>query len=675
MSEQHTNALIHESSPYLLQHAHNPVDWHPWGEVALKKAKKENKPLLISIGYSACHWCHVMEKESFEDSAVAAIMNENFICIKVDREERPDVDQVYMNAVQLMTGKGGWPLNCIATPDGRPFYGGTYFPKEQWMEVLKKLTEVYKNEPSKVEEYANKLTRGIQASDLIEKKQATNNFSLDSLTKGLNKWKQMVDTAEGGMNQAPKFPMPNNYQFLLNCNFIQPDSELKAHLDLSLKKMAFGGIYDHLGGGFARYSTDTEWKVPHFEKMLYDNAQLISLYSEAYRQNPKPLYKNVVYESIEFVERELRDGSGAFYSALDADTEGEEGKFYVWKKEELREILRSDFDLFARHFNVNEKGFWENGNYILLRNEEDDVLAQKAEMSLADYRNKIEKLKEKLFQLREKRTKPGLDDKSLTSWNALQLKGLCDAYLSFHDKHHLALAEENAAFIVQKQTKEDNSLHHSFKNGRSSIEGYLEDYAFCMEAFIALYQCTFKEEYLKQAEAWADFCIEHFFDEKSGMFFFTADNSEALIARKLEVNDNVIPASNSALAKSLHQLGLLLEKKEYVNLSQQMLSNMQEQLSGYLPAASNWGILQLRMAKPYYEVAICGPQALNEQMKLQAHYFPNHISLGSENKNSSLPLLEGKLDVAKTTFYVCENKVCQLPVKQVEKAIIQLKTN
>lgn len=667
------NALIHESSPYLQQHAYNPVNWKPWGEKALEEAAKTNKPLLISIGYLACHWCHVMEKESFEDTAVARMMNENFVCIKVDREERPDIDQIYMNAVQLMNGQGGWPLNCFATPDGRPFYGGTYFPKEQWVDVLNKISTLYQNDLNKVETYANKLTEGVRSSELIERKEVNKQFDISIIEEGLNRWKSAFDPVEGGNNQAPKFPMPNNYQFLLDYIYYQKDTVVEKHLELTLKKMAYGGIYDQLGGGFARYSVDDQWKVPHFEKMLYDNAQLISLYASAYQAKKQPLYKEVVQESIDFVKSDLMHPSGYFYSALDADSEGEEGKYYVWKMDELKSILKDDFPLFSKHFNVNERGLWEDENYILLRKKSNESLAQEAQMSLEDYQAKIESLKSTLLKERQKRTKPGLDDKSLTSWNALMIKSLCDAYLSLGNEQYRSMALKTAHFILAKVQNKDHSLYHSFKDGKASVNGYLEDYSFTIEAFTALYQTTFDEFWLYEAKKLADYSIAHFYDMESGMFFFTNDKDPKLIARKMELSDNVIPASNSSMAKGLHQLGTLLEDEHYLKISDQMLSNMESAFNSYLPAASNWGILLLRKSYPYYEVAIVGKHAIEKLLEIHTDYHPNALFLGDDDNKSSLPLLEMKWINDQTTFYVCENKVCQLPVTETEKAVKQIR--
>ena len=669
-----SNELIHESSPYLLQHAYNPVDWKAWNKESLALAKKQNKPLLISIGYSACHWCHVMEKESFEDQSLAKLMNDHFVCIKVDREERPDLDQLYMTAVQAMSGRGGWPLNCFATPDGRPFYGGTYFPPEQWENILTQLANVYEKEPQKVEEYAVKLTKGVQTASLIEKNENQSDFNLAVLNTSLKKWIKAFDPEDGGNNQAPKFPVPNNYQFLLHYNYYAQNKQISQHLELSLKKMAYGGIYDQVGGGFARYATDMQWKIPHFEKMLYDNAQLISLYSEAHRQNPKTLYKDVVAETVAFCKRELLDESGSFYSALDADSEGEEGKYYVWKRDELKAILKDDFDLFAKHFNVNTVGLWENGNYILMQTDSLESLAKDAGLELETYRNKINSLKEKLLNKRDEREKPGLDDKSLTSWNALMIKGLCDAYLSFHDDSYLELAEDCAKFILRDQKKTDQGLWHSYKKGKSSINGYLEDYSFCIEAFVALYQCSLNETYLEQAKSWCEFVLTHFFNEEANMFYFTSDEDEALFSRSMEVDDNVIPSSNSSMAKALMQVGILYHEEKYQEISRQMLRNMEHKFEQYLPGASNWAQLLLWNTKTFYELAIVGDEAQKAVKDWHINYTPNVIVLGLQEANSTLPLLQNKWS-SSLRYYLCYDKSCRQAVETRGEILAQMEEN
>lgn len=674
-SHKHTNALINESSPYLLQHAHNPVDWYPWGDEALKKAKTENKPLIISIGYSACHWCHVMEHESFEDEEVAVLMNKHFVCIKVDREERPDVDAVYMSAVQLMNGQGGWPLNCFALPDGRPIYGGTYFPKQNWMQVLQNIDSLYRNDSTKVYEYAERLSEGVKQSDLVEVNTDNSPFKLSDLEELLKNWATRFDNKDGGPDRAPKFPIPNNYQFLLRFAHLKKDDTLLEHMNLTLTKMAYGGIYDQVGGGFARYSTDQYWKVPHFEKMLYDNAQLVSLYSEAYQLTKNPLYKEVVYQTLDFIEREMTSPEHAFYSALDADSEGEEGKFYVWTKEELQATLKDDYSWVVDYYNINQKGLWEHDNYILLRDKSDEEFAKKQNLTTEELRAKVKAVNDVLLAARSKRIRPGLDDKQLTSWNALMLKGYVDAYRVFREDKFLKAALDNANFILEKQKKKDGGLWHNHKKDKSNINGFLEDYCFTIEAIIALYGTTLDTKWLKEAKVLTDYCFTHFHDKKSGMFFFTSDEDTGLIARKTEVNDNVIPASNSSLARSLFVLGNLFDDENYLQTSEQMLRNVLPSMASYGPAYSNWAMLELNHVFPFYEVVICGEKAKDKLKELDQHFIPNKLLCGLEKNstNNSLPLTELKFVGGKTLIYVCVNKTCKLPHEHVSEAVKEMK--
>ena len=669
---KHTNALAKETSPYLLQHAHNPVDWVAWNDESLARAKKEQKIMLVSIGYSACHWCHVMEHESFEDSTVAAFMNKNFVCIKVDREERPDVDQVYMNAVQLMTGRGGWPLNCFALPDGRPLYGGTYFPKEQWLDVLKRVVGIWENDREKALEYATNLTKGISESELIQKNESDAKFNEAEITQVVQDWIETVDNKEGGPNRAPKFPLPNNYEFLLRYATLQSDKDILEHVNLTLEKMAFGGIYDQVGGGFARYSTDALWKAPHFEKMLYDNGQLVSLYAEAFQATQNTLYKEIVEQTLEFVERELTSKEGAFYSALDADSEGEEGKFYVWKKEELQTVLGEDFDWIKDYYNVNAKGLWEHGNYILLRKTGDEEFAKKQGWKLSQLKRKVEQVNAKLLKERSNRTRPGLDDKQLTSWNALMLKGYADAYRVFGTQAYLNTALKNADFILNAQKQEDGALWHSHKEGRSTINGFLEDYCFTIEAFISLYQATFDRKWLDEADELAQYAITHFYDGKSGMFFFNSDLDPKLIARKMELTDNVMPSSNSSIAKGLFYLGHYLDTKEYLDISEQMLKNVYSNIQQGGSWHSNWLELSLHYTKPFYEVAIVGKEADAKRAEMEQYYHPNKILIGGKKENG-LPLLEFKLVEGETYVYVCVDKACQMPTVEVSEALKQIR--
>ncbi len=671
MSEKkHTNSLIHETSPYLLQHAHNPVNWYAWNEKTLEKAKAENKLILVSVGYSACHWCHVMEHESFEDETVAQIMNDHFICIKVDREERPDIDQVYMMAVQLMTGHGGWPLNCFALPDGRPVYGGTYFPKDQWINILLNLTDLYLHDQQKALDYATQLTEGVRLAELVKINEAPPAFTMETLHTSYENWQIRFDNTDGGPNKAPKFPLPNNYLFLLQYAKTTGNEKALEHVNITLQKMAYGGIYDQIGGGFSRYSVDHYWKVPHFEKMLYDNAQLVTLYSEAFRATGNPLYKQIVFETLAFVERELTSPENGFYSALDADSEGVEGKYYVWTKEEIQHLLKNDFEVFADYFNLNERGLWEHGNFILLRNDADETVAKRHHISTEALLQLMEKCKTQLLAVREKRIRPGLDNKILTSWNALMLKGYVDAYNAFGETRFLKTAVKNADFLLKYALSEGNELSHLAtvipRIGQKN--GFLEDYSFMMEALIALYQATFNESYLLKAEELMHYCEEHFLDSKSGMFFFTSDLDHALISRKMELSDNVIPASNSSMAKCLFLLGHYLENESYVEQSKQMLNNVLTEIEHYGAGYSNWATLLLYLSAPFYEVAIVGKTVDEKYRSFQKHYLPNVIFAVSATQ-STLPLLMNRFTEDQTFIYVCENKTCLQPVKEVAEAL------
>jgi uncharacterized protein YyaL (SSP411 family) len=667
-----TNSLINETSPYLLQHANNPVDWYPWNDQTLEKAKKENKLLLISVGYSACHWCHVMEHESFEDEQVAKVMNDNFICIKIDREERPDIDQIYMTAVHLMNQRGGWPLNCIALPDGRPFWGGTYFRKNDWVKKIKEIANIYANEPDRVIEFSNRLTEGIQQVESISLNKEKVAFPFNELNKMVENWSNSFDNIEGGSKGSPKFPMPNAYMFLLDFGHLSKNNDVLEHVQITLDKMAFGGIYDQMGGGFSRYSVDKNWKAPHFEKMLYDNAQLVSLYSNAFIKFKKPLYKDVVFETLDFVERELMSKEGVFYSALDADSEGEEGKFYVWSKQEIEEYIKDDQEIFMDYYNINNIGLWEHGNYILLRKKTKDKIARKYNLSINDLDNKINSWKVSLNTIRDQRIRPGLDDKSLTSWNSLMISGFVDAYMAFGKKEHLSLAVKSADFLLSKQLKKDGGLWHSYKNGRSTINGFLEDYALTIEALIKLYEATLDEKWLITSKQLVEYSIENFYDQESKMFYFTSKNDTRLVARKLEVNDNVIPASNSVLANTLYDLGVLLDNAKYMKMALTIVNNIRPEIKKYTSGYANYGRLMLKEIYPFYEVAVVGSEAKDKILGINNIYNPNKLFTGSLAE-SPLELLRDKYVKGKTMIYVCEDKACQLPTQKISQAQKMLK--
>ncbi len=667
-NEKYTNELIHETSPYLLQHAHNPVNWQPWGEKALNQAKSENKLLLISIGYSACHWCHVMEHESFEDAEVARVMNQHFVCIKIDREERPDIDHIYMTAVQLLTGRGGWPLNCIALPDGRPIWGGTYFPKDSWVEALNAVSVFYAENPEKTEEYAAKMHRGIEQNSLTSVSNSQTNSDPLLLPALLSKWGNQFDTKNGGTKGAPKFMLPNNWQFLLRAGYQFQDKRISDQVKLTLQKMAFGGLYDQIGGGFARYSTDEIWKVPHFEKMLYDNAQLLGLYANAFKADSNSIYRQVIEETVEFLKRELLSPENGFYSALDADSEGEEGKFYVWTKSELKQILGVDFALFSDYYNVNSLGFWEHNQYILMRTEENESFATSHQLQEEELETKLKNWKSLLLAEQEKRIHPGLDDKILASWNAMTITGLLGCYNALGQDEYLQLALGNAMFLKSKIIGDDGRLLHSYKNNQAKINGFLEDYAFVIEAFIAIFECTGEKSWLDEAARLTKITLTEFFDNEKNIFSFTSIDQKDLITRTYEIHDNVIPSSNSVMAKNLFRLSYLLDRPEYLKTSCEMLDLVSGNMADYPSGYSNWSQLMLDMTGTHFEVAVTGPNAFTLLNELQKNYLSQVVFCAGTSEND-LPLLANRFVAGKTLIYICQDSSCQLPVQTVEEAL------
>ena len=667
---QEPNSLLKASSPYLLQHAYNPVQWYEWGPEALEKAKAENKLILVSIGYSACHWCHVMERESFENYEVAEVMNQHYVCIKVDREERPDIDQIYMLAIQLMTGSGGWPLNCICLPDQRPIYGGTYFKKEDWINVLLSVADLWKNDPAKARQYADRLTDGIRNAEKIIPQVTQEVYGPDHLKDIIVPWKQYLDLSEGGYNRAPKFPLPNNWQFMLRYSRLMEDDATHVAALLTLEKMAMGGIYDQVGGGFSRYSVDGKWHVPHFEKMLYDNGQLISLYAEAFQYSHIPLFKEVVVETISWLEREMSSPEGLFYSALDADSEGVEGKFYVWDKAAFDDVLGDDAHLLADYFHVTAEGNWEEEETnILLNKFSVEEYAQVKGLTTLELQEKIARAKALLLDARDRRVRPGLDDKCITAWNAMAIKGLAEASVILKHPEYLAMSTRTADFILQHLKTADGGLFRNYKNGKASIPGFLDDYAFFIEALIALYQADFDERWLKEAKRFTDYVLEHFHDSKGPMLYYTAATGELLIARKHELMDNVIPASNSVMAQNLRYLGLLFDEEIYTSKASAMLASVQPQIKTYGSAYSNWAIQLLNEVFGIHEIAITGPEINAVKRKFDSHYFPNKIFIAGTD--SDLPLLKDKQG-NETNIFICRNRVCQLPVKTVEEALTYL---
>ncbi len=666
------NRLIHESSPYLLQHAYNPVDWFPWGAEAQEKAKKENKPIIVSIGYSSCHWCHVMEHESFEDDSVAAYMNEHFVSIKVDREERPDIDKIYIEAAQMMTGSAGWPLNCITLPNGKPFFAGTYFPKEQWMKLLKNVVKLWGEEPEKLENTANQVSLGLVAGNAIEPVQDTILPDRQHVEALARQWMKGMDTVEGGYNRAPKFPLPSNFSTLLTYHYMSEDRQALELLNTTLTKMARGGIYDQIGGGFARYSTDGYWKVPHFEKMLYDNAQLLRLYSVAWLATKNPEYKNVVSGTVEFMKENWLTDEGALYSSFDADSEGEEGEFYVWSSDEIDSLLGNDAGLFKEYYNITEQGNWEPGKNILYITRDIEEVAGEIDMEPDLAQEKLAESKKVLLKERATRIAPGLDDKVLTSWNALAISGLVHAYRSFKDEKYLDLALNSGEFLSEKMMSKDFRLNRNYKNGKSGINGFLEDYAFTIEAFIELYQVTFDESWLQRAKGLTDYVIKHFRDERTGFFYFTSDLDEKIITRKIDNVDNVIPSANGIMARNFFLLGMLYFDDGYLEISDHMLKSIIPKLNEYPSYYTTWIELLLFRINNFYEVAIVGEDFKRLQTELLGYFVPNAVYAGGASEGN-LEILKHRLQQGETWVYVCQQKMCKLPVKEVAPALEMMK--
>lgn len=663
------NKLKDEHSPYLKQHQHNPVHWMPWGEEALEKAKAENKLIIISIGYSACHWCHVMERESFENDAIAQVMNKFFVPIKIDREERPDIDQIYMIAVQLMTNAGGWPLNCICLPDGRPIYGGTYFKPQDWQSVLLQIAQMWENQPHVALEYAEKLTKGIQQAEQLPILTIPKAYTEADLSAIVTPWTRLFDTKLGGYDRAPKFPLPNNWVFLLRYAVLSNDAKLLDFVHFTLQKIASGGIYDQVGGGFARYSVDAAWHIPHFEKMLYDNGQLLSLYAEAYQQQPLPSYKRVVEETITWAKSEMLAPNDGFYCALDADSEGVEGKFYTFTKTEIEEVLAEDAPLFIKYFNIHAAGNWEEEHTnVLICDIDADKMAESVGYSDIAWDTYLKEIKLRLKNYRAARIRPGLDYKQLASWNALMIKGLIDAYRVFQKDEYLTLAVNTANFLRKELIQENNAILHQPTDNKRSIAGFLDDYAFTIEAFTAIYEATFEEEWLLEAQKLADYALANFYDKERATCYYSA--ADDLIARKSEIMDNVIPSANSTFVRQLKKLGLLFDKNDYSAIADQQFANVFPQLKSYGSAYSNWAIFLLEEVYGTNEIALTGDEALTWLQQLDQHYIPNKITLGGTN--SSLPLLIGR-EGLESKAYLCRNKTCSLPQGSVTALLSILK--
>ncbi|MEJ7645417.1 MAG: thioredoxin domain-containing protein [Chryseolinea sp.] len=668
MKHSHTNHLINATSPYLLQHAHNPVEWYEWGAEALAKSKREDKPILVSIGYSSCHWCHVMERECFESEKIAKVMNDFFVCIKVDREERPDIDQIYMEAVQALGVNGGWPLNVFLTVDQKPFFGGTYFTPPAWVQVLNNIHLAFSGNRDQLEHTAEELSQHLMNSDVarfIQPPAATAWLEdMDAIYAALE---PKFDREWGGMARAPKFIMPSIWRFLLRYHHASGNSKALAQVTLTLDKIAQGGIYDQLRGGFARYSVDGLWFAPHFEKMLYDNAQLLSLYAEAYAVTKDNTYKQVVIETFEWLLNEMTHPKGGFYSALDADSEGSEGKYYVWTKKELEEVLGKDEPVISAFYQATPEGNWEDGNNILHLKDREGAFVSRNGLSDQDWQIMLSTAKSKLLKYRERRIKPGLDDKILTAWNAMTVCGLVDAFNYLQDGRFLDAAVSNMNFIIS-ELSDDTILYRSYKGKRSNTQGFLDDYAYTIQATIKLYQASFDESWLGHATRFTTYALDHFFDEKEKFFHYTASSAERLISRKKEIFDNVIPSSNAIMVQNLFILGTLLDREEWKEAARQMTSSLSTLIRTEPNYMSQWAIALTEIKKGFKEVLIVGPNCMKLGAEIQKDFHPFIVVQGAISR-SDLPLFEGKeaLDGI-DMIYVCENKACQLPVRNLRDA-------
>ncbi len=679
------NRLSKETSPYLRQHAHNPVDWYAWRPEAFAQAQREDKPILVSIGYSTCHWCHVMERESFENEDVAAFMNAHFINIKVDREERPDVDQIYMEACQIMTGAGGWPLNVFLTPDKKPFYAGTYFPprpahqRPSWIQVLQQLLTVYRDKREVVEQQADRLLGYISRSDDtflsdIKLEGAAEDFFLPELLDDIFKnLEGQFDKINGGFGGAPKFPAVMSLSFLLQYFLYRDKKEALTHVSFSLDKMMMGGIYDQLGGGFARYTTDSAWLVPHFEKMLYDNALLVGLYADAYRCTGDEAYRVTIEETLSFIEREMTDPKGGFYAALDADSEGEEGKFYVWSKAEIENVLAAnEADLFCRFYQVTEEGNWE-GHNILWRPMSIEQFSKEHGIEENELKERLTTAVDKLLKVRSLRIRPGLDDKLILSWNALQVSAYAKAAIALDDQDYKKKAIFHLEFLLTNFCQEDEAvgMYHTYKDGKGQYAAMLDDYAYLIRACLDTHRLTFDTQWIDKAKYYTELVRKEFKDEKGGLYFYTSSEQEDLVIRRKDLYDNATPSGNSVMLGNFLELSILLERPDLRQDALDLLLPMKESIIRYPSTFGQWAQGLSMAIHPLKEIAVVGPQAISLASTINRLALPPIVIMASETENDQFPLLKGKQISKDTYIYVCSNYSCQRPVKTIE-AMMQL---
>lgn len=672
-SMQHTNRLSTETSPYLLQHAHNPVDWYPWGEEALAKAREEDKPILVSIGYSSCHWCHVMERESFEDADTARLMNTHFVNIKIDREERPDLDHIYMDAVQAMTGSGGWPLNVFLTPSLKPFYGGTYFPpvafhnRPSWKDVLFGVARAYQEKRDDVEQQATELVAHLLNANAFGSSRSGSTGPLFNRTQAdllLDNLLKQADLQWGGFGRAPKFPQTFAIRYLLQYAYRYNHEEALQQACISLDKMVQGGIYDHIGGGFARYSTDTEWLVPHFEKMLYDNALLIIVLSEAFQLTGHEHYKTCIHETMAFVQREMMSEEFGFYSAIDADSEGVEGKFYTWTLQEVQHILKEDAELFCRFYDITEQGNWEHVSIPWIK----DPLAafcSRHGLNPAEVAEKLDKGRRQLLEARSARIRPLLDDKILLGWNALMNMACSYAFMATGEEEYRSLAVKNMEFL-QHSFRKDDSWLHTYKNGEARIVAFSDDYAWLIQSLIHLQEITSDTGYLLQASEVMEEAIRLFGDDESGLFYYTHANANDIIVRKKELYDGAVPSGNSFMAWNLHYLGVALNKPGWISRAAQMLAGVEQAVVRYPVSFGYWAHTLLNLLGGIKELVVLGPGFQKERDEILRMYLPGKILQAAAVSSPDFPLLHGKKTLEDhSLFYICENYSCQKPAESI----------
>jgi len=664
------NNLVLETSAYLKQHDQNPIHWQRWDNDLYNKWNKEQKLLIVSIGYSSCHWCHVMEKETFKDSIVSDYMNKHFINIKVDREENPEIDNIYMTATQMMTGSGGWPLNVVCLPNGKPIYGGTYHTKAQWIEVLNKIQKVYESDKAELVKLADQVMSGIQEINRFTYEEELPVIALETLHNEMKIWSGRWDSIHVGENTRQKFIIPVKFNYIQQYQYLNNDNQIKNYFEKALQNIANSGIVDHLEGGFYRYTVDSAWKIPHFEKMLYDNALLLELYANAYKEFKNPLFKSTVYQTYDFLQKRMNNSKGAFFSAIDADNNQGEGRYYIFNKEEIEMVGGDDISLLKEFYQINFDNPFKNRFFHLRKIGDVEGLANKYGIQISQLRIKIRSWEKQFESLKEQREFPLVDNKIITSWNALAISGLVSAYEAFGDDVFLNKAEE-AYFFICNNLFIKGKLMHTFQSNGAKLEGNLEDYAFMIKALLSLYQNTGKTQYLEQADKLTKSVIKYFKAVDNPYFTFT--ENPVMFSDIITLSDSTLPSANAIMAENLWIMGQLLESKQYNDMAENMLDGISSYFSdGDSSDYSQWAQLILKETLSYKEVIIVGPQAKEVNKKIKQHYLPNTLFQLSEIE-SDLPLLKDRFFDDKTLVYVCENKVCMRPTKNFEEAINQIK--